>query len=258
MTDFDFSRVKGLLFDMDGVWFVGEDPIAGAVETLAHIRSKGLPCRFITNTTMRSLDDLVAKMARLGLDVGRDEIINAPHATALFLRERGAPSCHLLVDDHVRAEFADFPVSDRPDYVVVGDIGDAWNYRVLDEAFRMLIGGAELVAMHKGRYWQVEDGLALDIGAFVAGLEYASGKRATLVGKPAPAMFRSALADIGLDGAEVVMVGDDILSDVGGAQGAGIAGVLVETGKYRAELVAASGVTPDAVLDSVADLKTLL
>ena len=89
-------------------------------------------------------------------------------------------------------------------------------------------------------------------------MEYASGKRATLVGKPAPAMFRSALADIGLDGAEVVMVGDDILSDVGGAQGAGIAGVLVETGKYRAELVAASGVTPDAVLDSVADLKTLL
>lgn len=258
MTDFDFSRVKGLLFDMDGVWFVGEVPVPGAIETLAHIRATGLPCRFITNTTTRSLDDLVAKMARLGLHVGRDEIVNAPHATALFLRERGAPSCHLIVDDSVRAEFADFPVSDRPDYVVVGDIGDAWNYRVLDEAFRMLISGAELVAMHKGRYWQVEDGLALDIGAFVAGLEYASGKRATLVGKPAPTIFRLALAGLGLDASEVVMVGDDIGSDVAGAQGVGIAGVLVATGKYRADLVAASSVTPDAVLESVADLETLL
>jgi HAD superfamily hydrolase (TIGR01458 family) len=255
---FDFSRVRGLLFDMDGVWFVGEAPVPGAVETLAHIRSKGLPCRFVTNTTTRSLDDLVAKMARFGLDIERDEIVTAPRATALFLRERGAPSCHLLVDDNVRAEFTDFPLSDRPDYVVVGDIGERWNYRVLDEAFRMLIAGAELVAMHKGRYWQVEDGLALDIGAFVAGLEYASGKRATLVGKPAPTIFRSALADLGLAASEVAMVGDDVHSDVGGAQGVGITGVLVETGKYRADLVAASGVTPHAVLESVADLNTLL
>jgi len=128
----------------------------------------------------------------------------------------------------------------------------------LNDAFRVLVGGADLIAMHRGKYWQVADGLALDIGAFVAGLEYATGKTATLVGKPAPAMFRSALADMGLEPADVVMVGDDVYADVGGAQGAGIRGVLVETGKYREELVSRSGVTPDAVIASIAELRAYL
>lgn len=258
MPTVDFGKLRGLLFDIDGVWFVSEKPIPGAAKTLAHLRAKGLPMRFITNTTTRSVDDLEEKMQHMGLDVSRKEIITAPQAAVLYLRGQNNPSCHLIVDDNVRGEFAEFPGSDRPDYVVIGDIGDRWSYALLNEAFRMLVGGAELVAMHKGRYWQVEDGLALDIGAFVAGLEYAAGKEAILVGKPNPLLFLSALSDLGVNPGDAIMVGDDINSDIGGAQAAGIRGVLVRTGKYRAELAAKSGVEPDAVIDSVAQLCELI
>jgi HAD superfamily hydrolase (TIGR01458 family) len=128
----------------------------------------------------------------------------------------------------------------------------------MSELFRQIMDGAEIVALHKGRYWQVDDGLALDIGAFVAGLEHATGKAAAVVGKPSPAMFYSALTDLGLEADDVVMVGDDIYNDVAGAQSAGIRGVLVKTGKYREELVAASGVTPDLVVEEIGDLARVL
>jgi HAD superfamily hydrolase (TIGR01458 family) len=254
----DFAGVKGFLFDMDGVWFVGDRALPGAAETLALIRARGLPCRFITNTTTKPQAELAAMMTRMGLPVDSDEVVSASRATALHLRALGTPSCHLIVADEVRPEFDAFPSSRAPDFVVVGDVGARWSYALLNDAFRVLVGGADLIAMHRGKYWQVADGLALDIGAFVAGLEYATGKTATLVGKPAPAMFRSALADMGLEPADVVMVGDDVYADVGGAQGAGIRGVLVETGKYREELVSRSGVTPDAVIASIAELRAYL
>jgi HAD superfamily hydrolase (TIGR01458 family) len=205
-----------------------------------------------------SLAGLSRKMKRMGLDINEGEIINSPRAAALHLHALGRPSCHLIVADDVAHEFDDFPRSDAPDYVVVGDIGDGWSYALLNDAFRKLIAGAGLIALHKGRYWQVEDGLALDIGAFVAGLEYAAGVEAVLAGKPSPTMFNAALDDLGLRAHEVVMIGDDVISDVGGAQAVGIAGVLVKTGKYREDLVRRSGVAPDAVIDSVAELRTLL
>lgn len=256
----DFSTIRAFLFDMDGVWFVGETAVPGAADTLARVRERGLPCRFITNTTTATRAALAAKMKRLGFDVEPGEILNAPRAAALYLRARGNPSCHLLVHDGVRDDLGcvEATPGQQPDVVVVGDIGERWNYAILNEAFRMLVGGADLVAMHKGRYWQVEDGLALDIGAFVTGLEYASGKEAVLVGKPSPTIFRAALDDLGVDAGEAVMVGDDIHSDVGGAQAVGIGGVLVRTGKYRDDLAVRAGVTPDLVVDSVASLRDYL
>lgn len=256
----DFERIDAILFDMDGVWFVGEAPVPGAAEALARVRERGLPCRFITNTTTATRDALAGKMRRLGLPVDAVEIINAPRATSLYLASLGNPSCHLLVHDDARADLSCTLAApgERPDVVVVGDIGERWSYPILNEAFRMLVEGASLVAMHKGRYWQVEDGLALDIGAFVAALEYASGKEAVLVGKPSPTIFRSALDDLDVEPGRAVMVGDDVHSDVGGAQAVGIGGVLVRTGKYRDDLVARAGVTPDLVVDSVAALGNLL
>jgi HAD superfamily hydrolase (TIGR01458 family) len=237
---------------------VGNQAVPGVERTLQRIRARGLPVRFITNTTTQSLDDLAAKMHHLGFPVEPGEIINSPRAAALHLQSLGSPTCRLVVDDNVRGEFAAFQESDTPDVVVIGDIGNRWSYDLLNELFGLLIGGARMVAMHRGRYWQTEAGLTLDIGAFVAGLEYAAGVEATVVGKPSPALFQAVLDDIGLNPHDVFMVGDDIHSDVGGAQRAGIPGVLVRTGKYRDDLSARSGVKPDAIIDSVADLAELL
>jgi HAD superfamily hydrolase (TIGR01458 family) len=254
----ELHSLRGLLADMDGVWFVDRTPVPGAKETLARVRERGIPLRIVTNTTTKTRGQLAAKMRGLGFEVADDEIVSTPIAAVRLLRERGIRRARLVVSDAVRGELAEFDSPGPPEAIVIGDIGNRWSYDLMSDLFHQVLDGAEIVALHKGRYWQVEDGLALDIGAFVAGLEYATGKTATVVGKPSPEMFRAALSDLRLGARDVVMIGDDIHHDVAGAQAAGIRGVLVKTGKYREELVAASGVRPDLVIESIAALTRAL
>ncbi len=258
MTQAELADIRGLLTDMDGVWFVGDAAVPGAIEALARLRARDLPLRFVTNTTTKTASQLAAKMKRMGLDVSPHEFVTTPVATVRYLREKAFSSVRLVVADCIRGEFAGVAQTTKPDAVVIGDVGSAFDYELMQDLFRTVMDGAEIVAMHKGRYWQVEDGLRMDIGAFIAGLEYASGKAATVIGKPSREMFRAALASLGLPAAQVVMVGDDVDMDVAGAQRAGIRGVLVKTGKYREAALVSSGAKPDLVLDSVADLAALL
>src|SRR5262249_27599943 len=122
-----------------------------------------------------------------------------------------------------------------------------------------LLDGVPLVALEKDRFWLGPTGLELDTGPYVAALEYASGAKATVCGKPSPTFFQTALASLGMttDGAHAerpAMIGDDLWSDVDGAQKAGLQGWLVRTGKFRADVLEKSGVRPDRILDSIADL----
>lgn len=144
--------------------------------------------------------------------------------------------------------------SAAPWAVIVGDLGSAWTYEALNVAFRRLQEGAELVACQKNRFWQTAEGLTLDAGPFVAALEYASGREAVIVGKPAAAFFHAALADLDIQPREAVMVGDDAEVDAGGAISAGLGGWLVRTGKYRPGDESRARPWPECVLDSVADL----
>jgi HAD superfamily hydrolase (TIGR01458 family) len=253
----DLKQVRGILADMDGVWFVADEPIPGAAKALARIRERGVPLRIISNTTRKTCEQLADKMRRMGMHVEPREVISTPRVAAQWLREHGVRTARLLVCDDIRAEFDGIAPSDRPDAIVIGDIGNAWSYDLMSDLFRQVMDGAKIVALHRGRYWQVAEGLKLDIGAFVVGLEYATGASATVIGKPSPEMFQAALRDLGLPPGDVVMIGDDVRQDVGGAQQAGIRGVLVKTGKYRPGL-ATNDVTPDLVLDSIASLAGVL
>lgn len=249
------NNVNGLLVDLDGVLYIGERLIDGAAETIRLLKSRRIPLRFTTNTTTLSGQSLHEKLVRLGLPIERGEIFGVLQAAVEFLRRRGRPACKLLLTDDPSQDFSEFPTSDEnPDFIVVGDIGKRWDYELMNEIFRLMIGGAELVALHKGKYWETEAGLQVDMGAFVAGLEYVTGKSATVIGKPSETFFRLAAESLGLPVDQVVMVGDDIDSDIGGAQKAGIRGILVRTGKYRQELAARSDVKPDFVIDSISDL----
>ena len=253
----NLSDIKGILFDINGVFQVDNRPLEGAVETIKKMQAK-LPCRFVTNTTTQSRSTFHQSLVEMGLPISPSAIISAPYAAVLYLRQLNNPSCYLLMSEDVKSDFSEFPQSEsQPDVVVIGDIGKSWDYFIMNKVFKMLMGGAELIALHKGKYWQAEGDLQLDIGAFIAGLEYASGKRATVVGKPSSSFFQLALAELDLPAEKVVMVGDDIEADVGGAQKAGLRGILVKTGKYRRELVERSEVEPELVLESVADLEQI-
>ena len=255
----NFAQIKGLLFDLDGVLYVGSTPVAGAIEAVSKLRDSGLACRFITNTSTLSLQSLHKKIIALGFNIPQAEIISAPQAALNFLKTQNNPICRFLLADDVKKDFAAFKQSDtEAEYIVLCDIGNAWTYPMSNEVFACLMRGAKLIAMHKNRFWQTEHGLQMDIGAFIHGLEYASNCQAMMIGKPSADFFNIALADMQLSASQVLMIGDDIDSDVGGAQQAGIKSVLVCTGKYRQAYADASIIKPDLLLDSIADLPNIL
>lgn len=254
-----FTHVAGLLLDLDRVAYVGEQPIPGAVEAIKYLRARNIPFRFTTNTTTRSIGSLHAKLVGMGLPIEPHEVFGVIRAAKAYLKSLSDPSLLLLVTDDPKADFAEFRQSEsNPTHILLGDLGKDWDHHLLQRCFSLMMNGAELVALHKGRYWQTETGLRVDLGAFVAGLEYVTGKSATVIGKPSKSFFDLALADLGLPREKVIMIGDDIINDVQGAQQAGMRGIQVRTGKYRDDLIARSGVVPDLVIDSVADLLDLL
>ncbi|NWZ72349.1 HDHD2 protein, partial [Acrocephalus arundinaceus] len=123
--------------------------------------------------------------------------------------------------------------TDNPNAVVVGLAPEHFHYEMMNRAFRLILDGAPLIAIHKARYFKKKDGLCLGPGPFVTGLEYATDTKATVVGKPEKTFFLEALRGTGCAPEEAVMIGDDCRDDVGGAQQAGMRGILVRTGKYR-------------------------
>lgn len=257
-TEAGGSRVRGLLLDLDGTVTQDDELLPGAGEAVAVLREAGLPFLFVTNTTRRSRASLAERLRGLGIDVDPGRLLTAPRAAAAWLRGRGARRVTLFLPRDTWVDFEGLELAEeRPDHVVVGDLGEAWDYATLNRAFRLLLGGAELVAIHRNRIWERADGPALDVGPFVAALEHASGRRATVVGKPSRQFFRTAVGELGLEPHEVAMVGDDLESDVGGARAADLLGVAVRTGKFRHQ-AGAGEVEADAVLDSIAALPAWL
>jgi HAD superfamily hydrolase (TIGR01458 family) len=255
----NFQVIKGLLFDLDGVLYVGSQVIEGAIEAVEHIRASGIPCRFVTNTSTLSLGSLQQKINSLGFSISKQEVVSAPQVALLYLKQQPNPVCRLLLSDDVKQDFMEFQQSDTDaEYIIIGDIGDAWSYRLMNEVFNCLMNGAKLIAIHKNRFWQTGEGLQMDIGGFVDALEYASKTEAIIIGKPSVEFFRLALSTMGVQPAEVAIIGDDIDADVGGGQQAGLKGILVKTGKYRQGYAEASSIKPDMVIDSIKDLPEIL
>ncbi len=254
-----FEGVRGVLIDLEGVLYVGERVTEGAVDAIGSLKARHIPYRFVTNTTTESREGLSRKLDDLGFSIARDEILSTPAAAAAYLQLRGVRSCFLVVADAIRDEFEAFTCTDvAPDAVVIGDVGRAWDYDLINGIVRMVMAGAQLVALHKGKFWQTAEGLRVDIGAFVAGIEYVTGVEARVIGKPSAAFFQAGIEALQCPAESILMIGDDIESDVAGAQRCGMKGALVRTGKFRQEQLAASEILPDVVLDSIGQLPQYL
>ena len=252
----------GVLLDIDGVLAVSWEPLPGAIDTLSQLRDEGMPFRLITNTTTHSRAALAATLRDAGFEVDPSEIVTAVVATGEYLRVHH-PGARVLVisdgDPSADLEGVELVGPDREaDVVVIGGAGDAFSYATMNRAFQLLLDGAELVGMHRNFFWRTKEGLQLDGGAYIVGLEEASGRTAVICGKPAEAYFASALATLRTSASRTAMVGDDLVNDVLGAQAAGITGVLVRTGKFRPEDLERPEGKPDHVIDSIADLPDLL
>jgi len=252
--------MKAILFDLDGVVYQGDRAIPGASATLAWVRDQDIPHRFLTNTTSRPRSAIADKVRGMGMSVTPEEILTPPVAARAWLQDHGVHGVALFVPKATEAEFnrLDLLAKDREDgagAVVLGDLGEAWDFHTLNRAFRLLMAEPRpyLVALGMTRYWQAPDGLRLDAAPFVVALQHATGIESVVLGKPAKPFYEAALAALGTEARETLMIGDDIRGDIDGAQQLGIEAVLVRTGKFRPQDL--DGDTqPDGVIDSIADL----
>ncbi len=263
-----YTPPTAYLLDLDGTLYVNGSAIAGAPDTLARLRRDGTPFRLVTNTTSRSRAMLVERLREYGFEVAPEELFTATLAGVEAARTAGYRLVAPFLATPALVDLAGLELiggtsgcpgeaHSRPDAIIVGDLGEGWTYALLQEAFEHLMNGAALLALSRDRYWLKDGRLALDVGAFVAALEYAGGAQAEIAGKPSGTFYAAALRSLGRasEPATVAMIGDDLWSDVRGAQGAGIAGWLVRTGKFREGALRDSGVIPDRILESIRELR---
>lgn len=262
VTRIDSEAMAAILLDVDGVFHVSGRPIPGGAEAVERLREAGHRLRFVTNNTTRSRAALAEELRGLGIELVDEELQTTPRAAARVLAGKRvlALTMAAIVEELEGVEL----VGEAADAVLLGgadeteETGRVFSYMNLARAFAELEAGAELYCLHRNRWWQTARGPLLDAGMFVAGLEYAAGVEATVLGKPSPAYFAAALEALDADPELTWMVGDDIEADVGGAQRYGMRTVLVRTGMFRPEQLEGSRIVPDAILSSVAQLPAWL
>jgi phospholysine phosphohistidine inorganic pyrophosphate phosphatase len=249
-----------LLIDLDGVIYQGDKVIVGAAETIDWINAQRIRHRYVTNTTSRSRVKLLHKLRLLGIKAKLKDIFTPIVAALQWLKTNQIKKAALFVPEDALSDFIDIGQLDLlaesgADAVVIGDLGDKWDYSTLNRAFRLLMHEPRpaLIALGLTRYWRAADGLRLDVAPFIKALEYAASCKAEVIGKPSKSFFDLALNTFEPKPEQAILVGDDIVGDIQGAQKAGVSAILVKTGKYRQQDLA-SDIKPDVILDSIADL----
>jgi HAD superfamily hydrolase (TIGR01458 family) len=223
--------IRGVLLDLSGVLYNGDVPVSGAMDAMQKLSDTGLPVRYITNTTRNTRQTILNRLTRMGFNINLEDVFTAPVAAKDYLKNNNYDP-FLLIHPNLEPEFADIKQVKNINAVLVGDAAEGFNYQNMNNAFRILLNGAELLAMGVNRYFKDGDQFSLDAGPFVHALENASGKQAIIIGKPAREFYMSAVKSLGCTPGETVMVGDDVESDVIGAVESGLIGILVKTGKY--------------------------
>ena len=249
-----------MLIDLDGVVYQGGRVIAGAADTIAWINSSKIPHLYVTNTTSQSRKSLLEKFNQFGIKAAAEDIFTPIIAASQWLHDRQLKRIVFLVTENAITEFEGFDQLDSStatsvDAIVIGDLGEEWSYSRLNQAFRLLMTEPRpvLIALGLTRFWQAADGLRLDVAPFVRALECASSSESEVLGKPSLAFFESALKLLKAQAKNAIMIGDDIVGDIQGAQKAGMRAILVKTGKYRKRDLN-SEIRPDVILDSIANL----
>ncbi|KXW74457.1 HAD family hydrolase [Mycolicibacterium phlei DSM 43070] len=264
-----------MLFDIDGVLVTSWKPIEGAADTVRALADNQIACSYLTNTTTKTRAQIADLLTAAGMAVRPDEVITAAVLTAQYVRDRYPDARCFLVNsgdvtedmpglDLVNSTAFEGPrAPEKPDVVLLGGAGPEYSHLTLSWVYDWMAQGVPVVAMHRSTAWTTTDGLRVDTGMYLIGMEETSGRKATAVGKPAPEGFLAAANRLGVEPDEMYMVGDDLNNDVLAAQVVGMTGVLVRTGKFRQDTLdrwAADefAMQPNHVIDSVADLPALL
>ena len=257
MTQTDMLKlgIRGFIIDIDGVLYIDKNVVPGAIRTIQYLQKNKIPFLLATNTTRKSRYSLQSNLNNFGFKVELDQIFSATFAAKEWLTRHKAKSIYLYLRGDGYREFKDFKVTaNKPEYIVIGDMGEDLTYDKLNHAFQLVMGGTKIIALQKNRYWRKSGSLVIDAGAIVAALEYATMKKATVIGKPSKTFFSHAINKLNLKPTEVAVIGDDLESDINGGKRSGLFTISVQTGKYNEEEYKKSKIKPDVLLPSIAVL----
>ncbi len=246
----------GYLIDMDGVLYRGSQLIPGAAYFVQQLLARNIPFRFLTNNSQRTRRDVVTKLSRMGIDVDEEHVFTCAMATARYLaRQKPGGTAFVIGEGGLLTALHQngFAVVDHePDYVVVGE-GRTFNLELVEQAVRMILGGAKLIATNLDPNCPTANGVRPGCGAMVAMLETATGVKAFSVGKPSPLMMRAARKELGLATEETIMIGDTMETDILGGVQLGFQTVLVLSGGTRREDLVRYAYRPDVIVESLGE-----
>jgi len=233
-------RTKDLfLFDLDGVFYKGKEERVkvGGTRAIEALRVSGKKLFVLTNNSTDSVETVHARLAEFSIPVRKDEILTSALLTAEYLKKKHGEVSYFLIgeaglESELRRCGHTRTTGEKAQFVVIG-LDRRLTYDKLDQAARLVRNGASIIATHSARLYMYRNGPAIATGPIVRALEYATQKKATLIGKPSSLMFRIALERAGCTARQAVMIGDQVDTDLEGASRAGIDSILVTSGVDR-------------------------
>ena len=254
------NNYKGILLDLEGVIYEGSRLIDGSIETINKLLAHGFNIKYLTNTTTTSRRLVFEKLIQFKLPLIEPDIFSPAIAANIFLKKKNISRISLFTNQSLQEDFADFVIDNlRPEAIILGDLYKEFSWEKLNKAFQIILEANPLIiALHKNRYCKRENKLGLDLGPFVAALEYATSKKSVLIGKPEKNFFNLAIEDMKLKNEEVVMIGDDIFADIGGAKNIFLSTIQVKTGKFQKKDETNVYLQPDYRINSISELPHIL
>ena len=231
----DITDVKGLLIDLEGVLYSDNKLIPGSIEAIKEFRKNNLKLRFLTNTTTTPRNLIFNKLQDFGFNIKEEEIFTPIIATKNYLRDNRVKKIALVTNVEIIEEFNDYEITQKnPEVVIMGDIYKNFKWEILDRIFKLVyLENSALIALHQNKYCMRDNKVSLDLGPFVKAIEYASGKKSILMGKPEKNFFDLVINDLNTNNENILMIGDDITADIEGSKNANLKAVQVKTGKFQ-------------------------
>ena len=252
-------KIKALLIDLEGVLYSDNELIPGSINVIKEFRKNNLKLRFLTNTTTIPRKLIFNKLQDLGFDIEEEEIFTPITATKNYLNDNRIKKIALFTSIEIIEEFNEYEITQKnPEVVIMGDIYKNFKWEILDSIFKLVyLENSALVALHQNKYCMRDGKISLDLGPFVKAVEYSSGKKSILMGKPEKNFFDLAVKDLDIIKDNILMIGDDITSDIEGSINANLNAIQVKTGKFQ-EKDLKYPTQPHYRIESINNLPTLL
>ena len=253
------EHFDGVIFDVDGVLEYQKRVYPGAVELIDRLNAHGTSVRILTNSTLKSRHTAASKLRARGFAIQDEQVITASYATAQYLRQKNTRSCWVMLKGEGLEEFRDLPRDDEnPEYLVLGDCRDEFNFQNLNRAVQILTRGAKLIVMIPEMIDSSLGEMELTVGAYGRMLEVALNIEGIYIGKPSRYIFEATLESMNLqDRDRVLMVGDKTSTDILGAKNAGLRSALIRTGEFIQD-GSTDDLQPDYSFASIAELGSFL